>query len=183
MFIDDLMHRDKFAEFRNPLTAKVGYHFGDIYGCAPCRFKWFDSVSDLTDHILNVDLRLCSYDKDMHDEFRAGLSKALARVEIEGLTEKVREALNSIDWGFTMHWWGSLQDLLSGHTQFSRETLGSFAIEKRGEDGVMPSDTPAFLTFLCNCCIHDPAPHGDHDDGSPQGNSADERLPAGTPRH
>ena len=58
MIPDDLIHRDDFAKFRDPLTARVGYHFGDSYGCVPCRFKWFDSVGDLTDHILNVELPL-----------------------------------------------------------------------------------------------------------------------------
>ena len=98
MIPDDLVHSDNFAEFRDPLSASVGYHFGDEYGCVPCRFKWFDSVGDLTDHILNVELPLCDYDKFMHEEFRTRLSAALAKVEIEGLTEEAREFVNSVDW-------------------------------------------------------------------------------------
>jgi len=49
MAVDDLIHRDDFAALRDSSSAGVGRHYGDNIWCAPGRFNWFDTVSELTD--------------------------------------------------------------------------------------------------------------------------------------
>lgn len=163
---DELYRIDKFAHFRNPVYAPIGYHCDDSCGCAPCRFKWFDSVAEMSDHILNVELPLISWDQEMIDESRATLARLLARVTAEGLTEELRESLNRLDWGVTMHWWGSLEDLLSGRTQFSREILDGYSRSKGG-DSVTKTDIVDFVDFLRHCCESDADTDSDSHDDDP----------------
>src|SRR5262245_272731 len=96
MFIDDLCHRDHFATSRDPMLAKVGYRFGDFYGCVPCLFKWFDSERDLADHLLNVELPLFEFDEATHEEIRKPLERLLSRIATDGLSEELRESINGI---------------------------------------------------------------------------------------
>jgi len=158
MIVDDRTHRDAFAKFRNPRSTKVGYHIGDELGLCQCEFKWFDSVGDLIHHVLNVELPSFAYDQDDQDNFRRRIARALRWVAVEGLSEEARADLNQVDWGCTMYWWGSLEDLLSGKTQFSREVLGSFAVKRGGGSGVMAVEIPAFVEFLRCCCKSDGGP-------------------------
>lgn len=177
MIPHDLIHRDDFAKFRNPLSARVGYHLGDNFGCAPCAFKWFDSVGELIAHILTVELPLCDYDEDERNYFHGRLDQVLRSADDEGLTEERRDSLNQVDWGFTMHWWGTLQDLLSGQTEFSREILDSFSARNGGGRDIAPGSMPAFVEFLRNSCRH-----GSQADAIPEDTNSSAGLPAEHPR-
>ena len=151
---DDLYRIDNFVRFRNPFYAQIGYHCDDSHGCGPCRFKWFDSLSEMIDHILNVELPLLSCDREMLDELRPLLEQLLGRVTAEGLTEELRESLNQQNSGFALYWWGALDDLLSGETQFSREILDGFT-RSQSSEATGRTLMVDFVEFLRQCCGSD----------------------------
>lgn len=126
----------------------MGYYINDTCALGPGQFKWFRNVRDLCDHVINVELAPVPYDEDLHAELRTRQRRILEDVAASSLSEGAREAINLIDIGHQFHWWGNLADLPSGRDEFSRETLGTFAIRKGRGCGVDANDMPAFLAFL-----------------------------------
>jgi hypothetical protein len=150
--LDELHHRDDFARFRDPLSAKVGYHCSDLEGCV-CHSKWFDSVGDLVNHILEVELPLDTFgDEDEQEKYFGPLQQLLAGVKHDGLTEELRNSINNLYWGGWVHWWGKFDDLLTGETPFSREMLGRFAAKHGDLSGDVRADIRPFVEFLSCCC-------------------------------
>lgn len=136
------------AHFKDPLTAQVGYNYGDNRGCSICQFKWFDSVPEMLAHFANVELYpwLCS--SADRSAARREVEQLVSCVLTKGLTEEARESFNQNGGGNLMLWWGSLADLMSGETAFSRELLNQFAQSHKIGNHVSDTDMPAFLKFL-----------------------------------
>jgi hypothetical protein len=153
MNVEDLYHVDNFAHFRDPMLATIGYHCDDSFGAAPCRFKWFGSTTELIEHIRHVELPLvCLGDRDLYEEYSGPLEQILHDVAATGFTEKLRESLNALDWGVTIDWWGSLEDLQLGELPFCRRLLNEFIASVGGASGVERGDIRAFSQIVRTCC-------------------------------
>ena len=150
MINEELIRLDERAACRDPLTASVGYYTNDSCAIGPGRFKWFSSVGELCDHLLHFELGQMTYEDDDMEEFRARLCPLLDEVATSGLTDDLRDALNMIDVGYIVPWWGTLQELFAGEESFSLETLGLFALRNGQGCGVPTEHMPAFLEFLCD---------------------------------
>jgi hypothetical protein len=114
-----------FAALRDPAFATAGYFF-DFGGFG--HFKWFDSIDQLSDHLLAVQIPIhCDCFEDEIRPLRVKLAPVLQAIQANGLTERARFRFNAVVSGLTLEWWGSPKDLMVGQDPFSVRIRSRFA--------------------------------------------------------
>jgi hypothetical protein len=116
------------ANERDPRSARYGYFSGSSFVLASSRaFHWFESIEQLSKHLLDVELRIYDLEDDQVDAFREALTPLLYRAVSEGLTDSLRKDVNQIVGGaFVLDWWGSFDELTGAETEFSKTVLRGF---------------------------------------------------------
>ena len=135
---------------RDPREYPLGY-FTDssssLYSAGG--FVWFQSLDELTQHIIEVEPRIYGLEPgEGLEEFQARVRPLLAAVQEAGLTEELRVALDKeCAKHFCIFWWGTFTELCAGRGDFAREVLDTYL---DGEPGKVlpPDEVGSFVDFL-----------------------------------
>lgn len=132
----------------DPMTAEVGYHITDDPYSSSYKFQWFESIEEMVDYLIDVQIPELEARAYMTPEAATIVRHLLCHVRQHGLSTEAQDMINKGAGGLTIHWWGTLDELLSGMTLFSRELLGLFAVSRGDGRGVSVRELPGFLEFL-----------------------------------
>ena len=141
--------RKLVAHFRDPLVSQFGYSAVSTGGCPICQFQWFDSVVDLLDNLIENELAwtvLLDRSRAL-DELEA-LKHLAASIGCHGLTEEYRLSFNVIRGDAGIQWWGTIDDLLSGRTEFSQNLLRRYRRDESAGRAVTSAEITEFLKFI-----------------------------------
>lgn len=140
--IEDAMSQD-------PRTAVVGMNIGGSFVLDSTRvYVWFETIEKMIEYITEVEPKSRELDDDFIAEQRAKLEPLMNQIRESGVTEDLREEVNNIistDW--VIDWWGSLESLTNGETEFALDVVQGF-YEEESRTKVETEDLDAFIESL-----------------------------------
>ena len=149
----DLPWQKKAAEAggRDPRQFPFGVLTGGSFVLDSSRvFLWFETLSDLADHLNETEPRARNLEpSDGLEEYQAEIAPLLARLPLEGLTEALREDLKPIiDDMFVIDWWGTFDDLRKGSGKVAEDVRSMFSGDDDASALPDDADLDEFVEFL-----------------------------------
>lgn len=119
----------------------------DVVGGGPGNFSWFDSKQELVNFLLKFPMLLHSATTSNSEQFDQAKNIMLS-VTAESFDQSVVDRLNKTNAGVEqIQWFGQLNDLLSGETEFA---MGLRKFYSTSTDKLAKSRIPEFAEFLRN---------------------------------
>lgn len=105
-------------------------------------FAWFKTREDFLDYVASGDIRALNEESDPTKLREIAESVRAGTVSFEDAVEKIDEALGSAN----LHWWGSVEELLTGDSDLARE-VRAYCRESTGQ-GDHPANAHEVDAFL-----------------------------------
>ncbi|WP_326519056.1 hypothetical protein [Acinetobacter sp. CAAS 2-6] len=96
-----------------------------------CVFKWFESPTDLSDHLLEIEMLMFQLDRRQLKALYQVVWPMLHDLTHETLTSELREEINrQFQDMLILEWWGSFEDLAFGSSAFAGKVRKHFRFQK-----------------------------------------------------
>lgn len=151
---DDYLALGEAAMTRDPRQAPYGYLSGGTFVLDSTRvFQWFESLDAMGRHLLEVEPRVHDLDDDELPAYQERLRPLIARLNTEGLSDRLRDEINhALSDTLAIEWWGEFDELVAGHSEFARDIRSGF-LDDESASSIESCDLEAFIEYLQTCAV------------------------------
>lgn len=134
----------------DPREAAFGICTGGSFVLDTVRvFCWFRSRDDLAYFLKEVQPVIYEFEDEDVGPYQAEIKPLLQTISRDELTESLRARLNeTVSDIYCVDWWGTLEELQQGKTEFSRQIIGRFRDDENNVTPIENEEIDDFLEFL-----------------------------------
>ncbi len=138
---------------RDPRQAPWGLFSGGSFTLDSARvFTWFETPADLADFLVEGLPETYRFDTDDLLSYQAEVTPLAKRIEVEGMTRELLEALNdAMKKAINVEWWGSFDELLANQSEFARQITRDFLDQSDADRPIDGDESDDFVDYLKTC--------------------------------
>ncbi len=116
---------------RDPRQYRIGMLTVGPWPDGPaCALQWFVRHTELAQFLLRVEPRRAGLTGADFIAFKTNALPTVTAMEVTGLSEDLRQLFNAVSGPhFGVHWWGTLESLKAGETEWARSVLAKLDAE------------------------------------------------------